>query len=90
MIERPRHYIALPLSNADRKRAYLLRLIASPHYDEHDFARRVADGLVALGRLHLHWSPERCKERAAARERIRKGEPKRRPILTLTYSKTGT
>lgn len=80
MIERPRHSIALPLSNPDRKRAYLLRLIASHHYDEHNHAWRVADGQAVMRRLHQHWKRK-------AREKAIAALPQR-PLLTLESRRT--
>lgn len=81
MIERARHFVSLPLSNRDRKRAYWLRLIASPAFDEHEHSRRVADGLNALRRLQAVW-------RRKARERALAKLPAR-PVLTLTRAARG-
>lgn len=75
MIERPRSFVALPLSNPDRKRAYLIRLVESAQYDEHEHARRVAAGLATLRRLHQHWQRVAMKRALAAL-------PKR-PLLTI-------
>lgn len=75
MIEHTRHYIAQPLSNADRKRAYLIKLVASSHYDEQDHAWRVADGIAQLRRLQRHW------QRRAKGEAMPK--PQERQVLTL-------
>lgn len=61
MIEHARHAINLPLSASDRKRLYLIRLVQSPHWNEHEHAHRVADGLAVLRRLHQHWRRRKVK-----------------------------
>lgn len=76
MIEHARSRIALPMSDSDRKRAYLIRLVCSPHYDEHEHARRVADGLAALRRLQAKWRRREIEKRLA--------KLPQRPLLTLT------
>lgn len=81
MIERTRQAIALPLTNSDRKRLYLIRLIRSPHWDEHDYAHRVSIGRLVLMRLHAHW-------RRKAREKALAALPERR-VLSLTHARGG-
>lgn len=79
-IERARAFVSLPLSNADRKRLYLIRLIRSAQWDEHEHSRRVAAGLSALRRLHQHWLRQAAK-------RALKALPQR-PVLTLESRRT--
>jgi hypothetical protein len=78
MIERATWQIEQPLSNSDRKRLYLARLVMSPLYDEHDYARRVSDGLAVLSRLQARW-------RYLAL--LRKGDKNARPTLVLIRRK---
>lgn len=71
IVERATYGTPRPLSNDGRKRLYRARLAVSPLYDEHEHARRVADGLRALARLHAHWLSRRAPE------------PQKQPALKL-------
>lgn len=71
IVERATYGTPRPLSPEGRKARYRSKLALSPLYDEHEHARRVADGLRALARLHAHWRTRRAPE------------PEKQPALTL-------
>lgn len=82
MIERAIYIIALPLTNAERKRAYRDRLNGSHQFDEHEHALRVARGLRTMHRLHAYWQLFGSVQKWTEAD-----ERRARPVLTLATRK---